>query len=84
MEKSGVSERCWTWAWVWARGRPPMKGLVVVLLLLLLLLGAPGGSLRKGLGEMRVRVSWERLREGTGGGGRREGALPESCAAREK
>lgn len=56
-----------------------MKGLVVVELLLLLLLGTGGCSLRKGLGETRDSVSCERLRDGTGGGGRREGTLPEEA-----
>lgn len=58
--KSGVRERLWPCC-----TRGPVKGLV--------LLGRAGtGSLRKGLGEPRCRASWDLLRDGTGGGGRRD------------
>lgn len=61
MLKSGVSERqCCCWCCCISG---PVKGLV--------LLGRVGsGSVGNGPGEARS-VSWERLRDGTGGGGSR-------------
>lgn len=69
MLKSGVSERCCC-----ASG--PVKGLV--------LLGRAGsGSVTRGPGEARS-VSWERLRDGAGGGGSREDANGEEVESEEE
>lgn len=90
MDKSGVRDRCWAkaweWAWTWAgpTAKLPVKGLVHVFML------SGGredeGLLMKGLGDTRVKVSCERLRDGTGGGGKSEGVLLDSptTAVREE
>lgn len=69
MLKSGVSERCCC-----ASG--PVKGLV--------LLGLAGsGSVKRGPGEARS-VSWERLRDGAGGGGSRAEANGDDAESAEE